>query len=40
MWGQVHLLKEISARSDSFFQALAVLKDLSVLMNKVSVVAQ
>jgi len=32
---EVHLLKEISARSDSFFQALAVLKDLSVLMNKV-----
>eukprot|EP00959_Pyramimonas_sp_CCMP1952_P156153 3265863-Pyramimonas_sp.AAC.2 len=31
----VHLLKEISVRSDSFFQALAVLQDLGVLIHKV-----
>ncbi|KAK3272411.1 hypothetical protein CYMTET_19293 [Cymbomonas tetramitiformis] len=32
---EVHLLQEISARSDSFFEALAVLQDLSGMIHKV-----
>jgi vacuolar protein sorting-associated protein 54 len=32
---EIHLLQEIGTRSDSFFQALAVLNDLGGLMHKV-----